>query len=432
MQATHAMQTPAATRAFSALASKIHPQLPLTPRESQQLLNLLTSSFRAHLDREHPVNSPDKSPAHTASSPPPVAQRIPSHVASSHVASRHIDSILSNPLFAVKPHRRGSEPTAADVLRDPMTWFLGQIAVGAATLPKAAMCLDVLAKTTAGASSNLQPGMKPGCIVAEWLRTSGLDTSKEFLDICISKQAYKGSTFLSTLVSQLLAEGQTDTLWRWFIRPNVQRVKETRLDAARVSTFRQQLLAKIVSVQADKNLGQGLAAFMQAFRMAQVEGHSLAYATLRPVGAHLVNCIMSHPDHGIDSELYQSFLLSFQHWLGSWSPAAESMLWLHHPTAPSALPGLRFIQDPAGAVKFVPGARSSRRQFLVRLSLGVARQLLAEEKYTEAQVAMEFTKEHFADLVMSKTQSAAPQTESQLRERLERDNLKLLDGLALT
>lgn len=426
------MQSATGKRVLSTLASKIHPQLPLTPRESQQLLTLLTSSFRAHLDREHPVNSPEKSPANAASPPPAVAQRTPSHVASSHIASRHIDSILSNPLFAVMPHRRGSEPTAADVLRDPMTWFLGQIAVGAATLPKAAMCLDVLNKTAAGASSNPQPGMEPGCIVAEWLRTSGLDTSKEFLDMCTRKQTCKGSMFLGTLVSRLLAEGQMDTLWRWFIRPSAQRVKETRLDAAQVSRFRQQLLARMVSVQADKNLGQGLAVFMQAFRMAQVEGLSSAYALLKPIGADFVNRIMSHPDHGIDSELYQSFILSLQHWLGSWSRAAESVLWLHHPTAPSALPGLRFIQDPAGAVKFVPGSGSSRRKFLVRLSLGVARQLVEEEKYAEAQVAMDFTKEHFADLVMSKPQSAALPSESEVRERMERENLKLLDGLALT
>ena len=35
----------ASRRAFSYLASKIHPQLPLSPRESQQLLNLLTTTL---------------------------------------------------------------------------------------------------------------------------------------------------------------------------------------------------------------------------------------------------------------------------------------------------------------------------------------------------------------------------------------------------
>ena len=48
------MQSATGKRVLSTLASKIHPQLPLSPRESQQLLSLLTQSFRAHLDREHP------------------------------------------------------------------------------------------------------------------------------------------------------------------------------------------------------------------------------------------------------------------------------------------------------------------------------------------------------------------------------------------
>jgi hypothetical protein len=107
------------------------------------------------------------------------------------------------------------------------------------------------------------------------------------------------------------------------------------------------------------------------------------------------------------------------------------MLWLHHPTERSALPGLRFIQDPTGAVSFVHASRS-RRNFLVQLSLGVARQLLKDEKYAEAQVAMEFSKQHFADIVLPKEPVAAQQAATQWRERKEKENLELLDSLALT
>src|SRR5467141_2839805 len=54
---------------------KIHPPLPRTPRESQQLLSALTSSFRRQLDAagNKPVQSTD----------------------------RHLKSILDNPLFRV-------------------------------------------------------------------------------------------------------------------------------------------------------------------------------------------------------------------------------------------------------------------------------------------------------------------------------------------
>jgi hypothetical protein len=58
---------------------KIHPPLPRTPRESQQLLSALTSSFRRQLDAtgNKPVQSTD----------------------------RHLKSILDNPLFRVVPSK---------------------------------------------------------------------------------------------------------------------------------------------------------------------------------------------------------------------------------------------------------------------------------------------------------------------------------------
>ncbi|KAF2133513.1 hypothetical protein P153DRAFT_282504 [Dothidotthia symphoricarpi CBS 119687] len=428
------MQSASAKRAFSALAAKIHPQLPLTKRESQQLLNLLTTSFRNHLDREHPFSPQDSiqnKPTNKSVGNNGQRSSSPIHATSSYAStSKHIDSILTNPLFAVKPRRRGSESAAVDVLRDPMGWFLDQIAVGAASLPKAAMCLEVLESTAAEASPQLQNGKTPGVIIAEWLRASGLDTSKDFLDLCTTKQG-RSSKFQDRLVSLLLSEGAISAPWRWYIRPTQQRIKDTGLDVLKVSTFRQQLLAKMVSVQGNTGLDNGLAVFMQAFRMAEVEGHESAYSVLRAAGARLVNRVISTPDHSTDVKLYESFLLSSQRWLGNWSQAVESMLWLHHPTQRSALPGLRFIQDPAGAISFVRASKS-RRNFLVQLCLGVARQLLEEEKFTEAQIAMEFTKQHFPDIVLSKPSVADQPATTGWKAREERKNLELLDRLVLS
>lgn len=424
----------ASKRAFSALASKIHPQLPLSPRESQQLLTLLTTSFRAHLDREHPISSPESSQRgatrNVAASNAPRSSS-PTHATSSYAhATKHIDSILTNPLFAVKPRRRGSESAAVDVLRDPMNWFLDQIAIGGASLPKAAMCLEVLERTGTETSPQLQSGKTPGVVISEWLQTSGLDTSRDFIDLCMTKQG-RSSRFQDRLVSLLLSEGQTSAPWRWFIRSNDQRIKDTGLDLTEVSTFRQQLLAKMVSAQANIDLDKGFSIFMQAFRMAEVEAHDSAYSVLKAAGAQLVNRVVSTPKHSVETDLYDSFLASSQRWFGSWSGAVESMLWLHHPTRVSALPGLRFIQNPIGAITFVRASKS-RRNFLVQLSLGVARQLLEEEKFAEAQIAMQFTEEHFADIVLTKVPVTEKPVTAQLRARKERENLELLDRLVPT
>ncbi|KAH6859050.1 hypothetical protein BKA58DRAFT_393483 [Alternaria rosae] len=427
------MQSSASKRVLSTLASKIHPQLPLSPRESQQLLSLLTNSFRAHLDHAHPLAPAESNPKKsTRELTIGYGQRNPSAnrpTSSYDSATQHIDSILNNPLFAVKPRRRGSRSAASDILREPLVWFVDEIAAGSATLPKAAMCLELLEKTTSQTSS-LKDGRSSATVLAEWLRTSGSDTSKQFLDMSILKTG-RGSKFLDKLVALFVAEGETTALWRWFIRPNEQRVKETGLDVARIATFRQQLLAKMVVFAADNSLASGLATFMQAFRLVENAGHEAAYDILRSAGGHLVNRIISNTDDMLEPELYQLFLLSTPRWLGEWSPAVESMLWLHHPSAPSTGPGLHFVQNPDGAVRFVEASRS-RRNFLVQLCLGTARQLMEQENFAEAQIVMQFTKDHFADIVLPKEAVIEPPKEEQRRARREQENLRLLDRLVLT
>jgi hypothetical protein len=422
------MQSPAGRRLLSTLASKLHPQLPLSPRESQQLLTLLTTSFRAHLDREHPL--PEKRRAQKSAGTHGQRNPSPAHQPSSYASTtQHIDSILTNPLFAVKPRRRASEPAAVDVLRDPARWFVDQMATGAATLSQAAMCLALLDHAPQ-TSSRLHNGKTTAYWFAEWLRTSGLDTSREFVDYNGAKQGY-GNKAMEKLVELLFAEGEVAAPWRWFIRSQEQRMKETKLDATTVSSFRQKLLWKMVQIQTKKSLNEGLTTFMQAFRMAEVVGHESAYIVLRPAGTHLVNRIIAAAETSIEPEIYEAFMSSSQRWLGDWSPAVNSMLWLYHPTQRSASHGLSFLQDPAGAIAHVQGPQG-RRHFLVQLCLGVARQLMEEEKYSEAQIAMQFSKEHFADLVLSKPPTIAPQSTSHSKERREKRNLELLDQLILT
>ncbi|KAH7077726.1 hypothetical protein BKA63DRAFT_411172 [Paraphoma chrysanthemicola] len=418
------MQSATSKRLLSTLASKLHPQLPLSPRESQQLLNLLTTSFRAHLDREHPITATKRAPKQAARHAPPNA---PQHNApSSHAtATRHIDAILTNPLFAVKPSRRASEAAAVDILRDPMAWFVNQIALGSADLPKAAMCLDLL-ESTANTPSRLHNGKSPAEIMSTWLQTSGLDRSREFVELQPSKGGFDTKS-LERLVALVFSEGQTAAPWRWFIRSQDLRVKETKLEVLKVTKFRQQLLHKMV-LRAGGDLAQGMRVFMQAFRMAEVDGLEPTFSALRTAGAHLVNCIITTNSMPVDPQTYNAFLASTPRWLGNWSPAVEAMLWLHHPTRSTTLPALGYINDPAGASLHIKASRG-RRHFLVQLCLGVARQSLETEQYADAQIAMAFAKSHFPDLVLSKPTTPGPQAAAQQKARKERENLELLDSL---
>jgi hypothetical protein len=345
-----------------------------------------------------------------------------------------MNAVLSNPLFAVKPARRGSELAAADVLKDPMKWFLNQIATGNATLTKAASCLEMLDRRTSEQNIKLYGGKTAGAVIGDWLRSSNLDTSKEFVDMCVAKPHTRHSvnTFFSRLVSLLVSSGKDPLLWRWFTCS-----WEPALNPSQVSMFRKQLLEHMVSVEATQDLYRGIARFTQAHERVQ-EHADKNYGVLRPAGQYLVHAIMSRPRSTVNGDVYNSFLRSTRFWInGKWAQAVDGMLHLHHPTTASAVPGLRFIQDSAGAATFahaIPG----QRRFTVQLCLGVARHLLEEESYQDAQFVMAFAKQHFPDLVLSNLppsewQSVDRQLKKIKRERKwEEKNLELLDGLVLT
>ncbi|CAG8003449.1 unnamed protein product [Penicillium olsonii] len=69
---------------------KIHQPLPRTPRESQQLLNALTSSFRRQLDGAYPASGNPARP-------------LPNPESSAHATDQHLQTILKNPLFRIVP-----------------------------------------------------------------------------------------------------------------------------------------------------------------------------------------------------------------------------------------------------------------------------------------------------------------------------------------
>ncbi|UPX14519.1 uncharacterized protein EKO05_0004998 [Ascochyta rabiei] len=429
------MQTSIGQRALSTLASKLHPQLPLTPRESQQLLTLLTTSFRTHLDREHPVHVSEKNQT-------PAVHTLVGHedyrssraTSSSALASQHIHAVLSNPLFAVKPSRRRSQSAASHLLKDPMGWFLNEIATGDATLSKASMCLDMLDKRTAEQPPQLHDGKTHGAMIADWLRSSGLDASKEFLEMCIAKPHTKrpSDTFLSRLVSLLIAHGKKPLVWKWYTRSCC-----SGLQPAKALLFRKLLLKHMVHAEASRDIYRGIVLFRRAYEMIGKQSDK-SYEQLRPAGQYLVQAVMSKPTNTIGRELYNSFRHSTQLWINSrWSQAVDSMLWLHHPTTASAAPGLRFIMDPAGAATYA-NAIPSQRRFIVQLILGIARQLLEEESYRDAQTVMAFAKQHFPDLVLSNLSTEQQPVADRLSKKVERErrreerNLELLDSLVLT
>lgn len=426
------MQAHAARRAFTSLASKIHPQLPLTPRESQQLLNLLTTSFRSHLDREHPTAPSEPALPSTSTEIAKIehGRRAPSSYDS---ASEHIGSILSNPLFARRPQRRGSDSAAADVLKDPFAWFLDQVALGTADVAKASLCMDMLSRTqpkSARRNSSSDRTQRPASTVADWLRNSGEETSKDFMVISTTPNGGARPSLALKLVPMLLAEGNQAPLWRWFSYKSDQL---GNLTTGQFAEFRVHLLKQMIV--AARNRDEAFSMFLCAYRIIKANSAStsgLGLKSLQVVGGRLVNQIVASPEVPCTPELYEEFALSTQDWLRSWKPAVQAMLCLYHPTQPDPQPGLRLIKDPNGIIRHAL-PNKSRQRFLVRLCLGVAQQLIKEEKFADAQVAMEFTKNHFPELVLIKYYRCTDQkTLGEYRIQEEKKNMDILDRLLVT
>ncbi|KAF2111695.1 hypothetical protein BDV96DRAFT_581586 [Lophiotrema nucula] len=407
--ASPAMQSTVATRrALHYLTSKIHPQLPLSPREQQQLLNILTTSFRAHLNRQHPLSPPEKE----ARSRTALVQHVPQPNTSQTAANKHIDSILANPLFSAPP-RRGSDAAHAevqDVFKDPLGWFMGQAAIGAADVSKAAACLTVLSQKKRSNDEHAARAVqtRPGTRIADWLWSSGLEGSRSFIG--------RPHSILPQLIPLLVEEGEENPIWRWMQQENDTLVQKTGLTVDQVLAFKARLLAKVVQVKLETSdtLDEALAAFAKAqYHTDEPTGARV----LRHAGTSILARVLSDAEVSASPELYQTFLDKVRAWTGTFDRIMESLLWLRHPSKRSARPGLAYIKHAQGShlLGLDIGIRPTkkRRELVVELCLGVARQSMAEHRFQDAQVALEFAKDHFPDMVL-----APPAANSDMKELL--------------
>ncbi|KAL5332154.1 hypothetical protein BJX70DRAFT_176515 [Aspergillus crustosus] len=180
------------TVAAAVFLGKLHPPLPRTPRESEQLLRALTSSFRRELDRAHPTTAPASDKPAVASDANIERTTEDTPDSSTHAADQHLSTILENPLFRVapvKPVISARTPHEDAILsrwsKDPMLVLDELIASGSATPATVWDCLSrqlVLISTGPGKSSSVpdtQPFIKAlrdsragSRIVAWWLSSS--------------------------------------------------------------------------------------------------------------------------------------------------------------------------------------------------------------------------------------------------------------------
>ncbi|KAI9738906.1 MAG: hypothetical protein M1818_005219 [Claussenomyces sp. TS43310] len=389
-------------RSISSLAHfKIHHQLPLNPRESRQLLNLLTSSFRQQLDQEHGniVLDPDvgtwaKSPT---SCPAPSKRRRASTPGRSDRSriDLHLHSILSNPLFNYGPEKTSKE----DGQRDPMDIFDEACAKGFMKMEYAAACLKAKKRLITHSSIlSVRDGMKAsgaGLKVLRWLSSCGMIKDTMFAE---------NHEFTTLLIEFLVASELHEVVWSWTEKAmrqiTVVGTNRRGQPAAELST---QLLMSLIKAQAlldPINLDAAYVSLVRAKKTLDERQCPTRSILSRP-GCFLsyqssINASLHLPPSAINYDLFLQLVPAFTRR----EALHMAHLRLHHPTKPDALPALKYLRgikhgnwksallEKSRDVSDVRQGKDGWR--MIAIGLDTAKFLLERDDYADARWVMDF------------------------------------------
>ena len=370
---------------FKSFMSKIHPPLPLNPRESQKLVGLLKTSHKKQLDEKHPESSTGHFEATDA----------------------HFHALLSSPLFHAGPRNPASSEHAVPIQRlDPyesaqlqtyraLHKFDGSVAAGTMTLQELRITISTLVQ------SAKQLGLQEGRALLEssqavekiihWLWASGADESREFLE---SKR------FPKLLAPLLVSEAHEKFLWRWINKIN-QMLLENRIPSnyatrTQGESTRAYLIERVVKRR--MLFGNGATdaceAFLAIFNQSIQDKDSVdVRRKVRRAGTYLVHSLCSRDKAKIEPRLFDAFVASCDHW--SYPGLFRAMMLLHHPQGSRPEHGMQFLHKlKPHEIKVV----SQMQQYnILRLALGTAKIMLEKQHIPETEWLMEFAAKYFPD-----------------------------------
>ncbi|KAM4059806.1 hypothetical protein HRG_002567 [Hirsutella rhossiliensis] len=308
-----------------------HEPLPLSKQQSQKLLDGLKASFRRQLDHEYGRAS-DRAVVPASVTGRDLEVR---HSA----ATRHLKSILSNPLFS---YPRQSEPqmimsSLPASNRDPMDVFDHAIARGMMTLRAATGCIMAKRKqlSTSGPDSGLASS-ETAARVVRWLRSSGAEADLKFLD---------GPQFIRSLVPFLVAEGLENVAWDWTTR-TVNDESEAWSSALRTKRA-SRVLAELVRSKSQPHHGD-LDAAISTIIEAEQRFHASpllpGLLTLPWRSVSWLSTVEAYSRTTPSEELFDAHLAAADLLPGPFT-VERAHLNLCHPTHPDLTPALRFFKD---------------------------------------------------------------------------------------
>jgi hypothetical protein len=419
---------------------KIHPPLPLTPRESTQLLNLLTTSFRRQLDREHgavesEAGANDMAMA-TVSSSKLAPRKHRRHSQSKSDArfptDRHLHSILTNPLFknVVKESDSSSQQ-----LRDPMEIFDEACAKGFMKLEYAAACLKAkkrkIVKSSALSVQDAMKSSRAGSKTLKWMFSSGVANDSLFLE---------DEAFSEILVEFLVVEGLQSVIWTW-LETLFSKISSAGTKPATVSPVKDatRLLYYLVKAETSgsESLDNAFGSLVRAENMLSRLRCDFRHVLKRASEYLYWKIVHQHASPPASSPEMFDLFLSIVPRLSFRNKTAWSNLILYHPTKPDAKPALKCLEKAKKISSTASDAESQR--ILLRennyydsrtiyLGLDTARFLLERDQHTKAHWVMNFLHETYGKQLGLSQKDLFSQIE---QVQAEASSLELLNGLNL-
>ncbi|KAM5473003.1 hypothetical protein MauCBS54593_002716 [Microsporum audouinii] len=378
-------------RYFTSLARKIHPPLPKTSRESQQLLNLLTSSFRRHLDSEHPPVNTLTSSGNDASQDCSIANTQPT------AAEKHLNSILEHPLFNTVPSTLAQPDTHArkrtlveNIQNDPFGALDDAMASGRADCQVLHDCLKAHRSSLRSlhATDVLQAMKKSGGgpRIVSWFLGADAESKKRF---------FGNRHTMALAMPYLAADGLQRTVLEWLQLARAYRPTHRQPKHANDGSFLEfNIMYEYVAaeVKYGKGINDALSFFIRAsdasWRSEIVEPGAQAVPTypFRPTAYYLAQWILA-PEHAsaverIRPQLFNAFhsiclLLPNQLW--------AAFLPVYHPTDPTVKSSLEYIRQ-------YKKSDCDNLDRLLHLSFRLASLCLEQKRYAAASEVISFTK----------------------------------------
>ncbi|OAA69189.1 hypothetical protein LEL_10065 [Akanthomyces lecanii RCEF 1005] len=346
-----------------------HEPVGLSAQQSQKLLDGLKSSFRLQLEQEYGQTALTKHSKNTSKTTTSNHHSSSSHGAVRHsAASRHLRSILANPLFS---YNKNSLTAAASIpsplsvpKRDPMDDFDHAVAKGLMTLNAATGCIMTKQKQIDARELDTGPASASATAlrVVRWLRSTGAENDLAFLE---------HKAFVKALAPFLVAENMEEIAWQW-IHQTMQRSSDDISEAIRLrrASF---LLAQLVHIKSQPQHGNLDGAITTILRAEQVLAKDPLLARLLVLPWRSVSWLstVESYSHLAPSERLFDAHLDTASRLKQPLSVETAHLHLYHPTHPDHAPAMQFFRDTEHLRRLVRGITKEQFAHAKQTSLGV-------------------------------------------------------------